>query len=90
MNGGLTVQLECINGGQGRGSVVMRLHVTMEVPRLRKAQVADLATVGLLSRVDALVLGECACVREALSAVVTAIWSLPRVGSKVGGHGRAL
>ena len=66
--------------------VVVRLHVAMEVARLRETKVADLAPVRLLSTVDSLVLCEGGGVGEGLPAVVTSVRPLPRVSAKVSRH----
>ena len=64
-------------------SVGVGLHVAVEIPRLRKSKIADLAPVRLLSTVNALVFGESGRVREALAAVVTSVGPLSRVCAKV-------
>ena len=67
-------------------SVVMSLHVSMEVPRLRESEVADLATIWLLTTVDALVLSQSGSISEGFSTEVTAVWPLTRVGAEVSRH----
>ena len=66
------------------------LHVAVQIARLGKSEVAHLTPVRFLSTVDALVLGEGGGIRKALPAVVTAVGALPRVGTEVGRHRRAL
>ena len=84
-------RVQWCGGAEGAGgSVVVGLHVAMEVARLREPEVADLAAVGFLAAVDPLVLGEGGGVGEALAAVVAPVWPLAGVGSEVGSHGRAL
>ncbi len=39
-------------------SVIMCLHVSVEIARLREAEIADLAAVWFLTAVDSLVFGE--------------------------------
>jgi len=73
----------CGGGGGGRGMVEARggrpallalvdAHVAVEVARLREAQLAQLALVGLLARVHAHVLRQRGRVRERFAAVLAA------------------
>ena len=64
--------------------------MAMEVTRLREPEIAYLATVGLLPAMDTLVLGKCRGISKGLTAVVTPVWPLPRMGTKVSGHRRTL
>ena len=68
----------------------MGLHVTMEIARLRKAEITNLATVWLLATVDPLMLCQSWGISESLATVVAAIRSLTGVGAKVSSHRRAL
>ena len=60
-------------------------HVSVEVPRLREAQQADLALVGFLAGMDAKVFGQGGAVGERLLAQSTAVRALAGVRPEVCG-----
>ena len=65
-------------------------HVTVQVPRLGEASIADLALVRFFSCMCPVVLGEGGAVGEAFAACVTLVGTVPGVRAQMGGDGRAL
>lgn len=73
-----------------RCSIVVSLHVAMEITRLGKSKIADFATIRFFSTMDSLMLGEGRSIGESFATVITPVWSLTRVGPQVGSHWGAL
>lgn len=69
-----------------RYSVVVSLHMAVEISRLGKSEIADFTAVRFFPAVDSLVFGEGRGISECLATIVTPVWPFTRVGPQVGGH----